>query len=178
MESITTQRPRGFARACLDQVARGNRTVVETLLGRPLGNDYPRDMQELLGHISAYLAADCPFLTTLQPKESVAEYRWSDRKGGSSSAERLQFSKTPPPDNARRIWASRSEEQQFQGTVIRMEEETLGLSDGAGMEMTIIVPGRLRSGLVLRVGDPVRVRFRTDWNLKKDKVQHVLLEVL
>lgn len=177
MESITTQRPRGFARACLDQVARGNRPLVEQMLGRPLGNDFPRDMAELLGHISAYLAADCPFLKTLQPRETVSEYRWSDRRKRKDPRRELRFSKSPAPDEGGKIWTAAAEEREGKGTLLELTKNSLVLTDGVGGRLEVRIPGRLRRQLTLSVGETVTIRYRSDWNVKQNTVRYVLLEV-
>jgi len=176
MQEITTQRPRGYARVCLLRVARGNITEVEKLLGRPLGSDHPRDMAELLGYMTAYLAADCPFLLTLEAAPEVTEYRWSDRRLSNTDTGRLRFPKSPAPDPVTEQLAEAPQRRVITGKVVGVARKHLTLASENNGEIRLEIPPRLRRKLSYQVGDEQQFSYRLEWRIKEERVVKVLLE--
>ena len=176
MQEITTQRPRGFARVCLLRVARENIAEVEKLLGRPLGNDHPRDMAELLGYMTAYLAADCPFLLTLKAESEVTEYRWSDRRLANADTTRLRFPKSPAPDPSTEQLAEAPQRWIITGTVVGVTRKYLMLASEKDGEVRLEIPPRLRKRFPHQIGDEQQFSYRLEWRIREGRVAKVLIE--
>lgn len=175
MQEIKTERPRGFARACLHRITRENSLMVEELLGRPLGGDYRKDIEELVGHMTAYLAVDCPFLQTLTDAE-VTEYRWSDSKAAAASTSRMIFPKEAASVAAQGALAEAPLLWALEGTVVAIDQGMLTIATGEGPETKLAVPKRLRSRISYQIGDEVRVFYRLDWKIRDNTVVKVLVE--
>ena len=176
MQEIKYERPRGFARACLHRVTRENSVMVEQLLGRPLGGDYQKDITELTGHMTAYLAADCPFLQTLTAAPEVTEFRWSDSKALNPSSARLSFPKGVAPftpsgsiTEAPLLWT-------IKGTVVAITPNLLTVATAEGQETQVEIPKRLRSQLVCQIGDNARFTYRLEWRIREGRVAKILVE--
>lgn len=175
MQEITTERPRGFARACLHRITQEHGEVLEELLGHPFGDDYRKDITELVGHLTAYLAADCPFLQTLTAKAEVTEYRWSDNKEGDPGSTRSSFPKIPSPSNGFGSLAEAPLLWTIEGTVVVIEKQFITVATEEGVETKLEVPKRLGSKIACQVGDKARFSYRLDWRLREDRVVKILV---